>query len=111
MSAAMAHDCTPNPALMLAGNMFDLFCDTAAATLRAVAIVAEGEDIEASYRPRQIRPGAKAAAAADMRKVNVTALAERLVALPLHARDCGLDHCRGRIARCHLGRRPSLNTK
>ena len=111
MPVAVAHDCMPKPAPTLAGNMFGLFRDTAAATLRAVAVVAEGEDIEASYRPRQVGTGADAAIAADMRKDNATTLAERLEALPRYARNCGLDHSGGRIAGRLLGRRPSSDTK
>jgi hypothetical protein len=91
--------------------MFAFSRDTAAALMRAVAVAAEGEDIETPCRPRLIGTQAGAAIVTDMRKEIATILAVRLEALPQRVRDSGQDHGRGRIAGCLLVNRPSSDTK
>lgn len=82
MSEAAAHDCAPAFVSGHAGKFFTFTRDTAAALLRAVAVAAEGEDIETPCRPRRIGGQAGVAAVTGMQKENATILAIRREARP-----------------------------
>lgn len=93
------------------GKMFSFSCDTAAALLRAVAVAAEGEDIETPFRPRLSDTDAGDSTATDMQQEIASIFAVRREAQPQRVRDSGQDHRRGRIAGCLLVKRPSQISK
>lgn len=111
MSVAAAHECTPELVSAHAGKFFTFTRDTAAALLRAVAVAAEGEDIETPCRPRPIGTEAGDATVTDMQNEIAPILAIRREARPQRVRDSGQDHRRGRIAGCLLVKRPSSISK
>jgi hypothetical protein len=111
MSVAAVHECTPESVMAHVGKMFSFSCDTAAALMRAVAVVAEGEDIETPFRPRLSDTDAGDATATDMQQEIASILAVRREAQPQRVRDRGQDHGRGRFAGRLLVKRPSSTSK
>jgi len=109
MSVAAARECTPDFVSAHAGKFFTFTRDTAAALLRAVAVAAEGEDIETPCRPRPIGTDASVAADTGIRKEIATILAIRREARVQRVRDGKHDHRRGRIAGCLLVKAAKLN--